>query len=372
MIGTQEQIEVYMDAFTRKQGSISTQDQNRIYNQKSNNMSSQRQNNTYMRGQANIPTQKQNSTYTRGKASMPTQKQNSTYMQRQGNMPMRNQNNKKERGDFGVMIEDNLFDDMPGVKVENIKDVSVAPEILLERMKFESGHRYRVSVVSNKCITIKTHYSEKTGTILCHKESGGQCCKIMSEGSKVKYLLPVVVYETNSKGEVLNPADLKVSCKVLPLPPTKFSELQSSASISLPNGELFGYDIIIDCNKDTFKSLNLNIISNKNALWLDNENVKNQVRDFWKDNKGDIVRAVARDLNDEELVAELMKKGVNIPNYNQGNQNNRASQQNNTRNQNGYSQNYQNNQGTVNYANDFPPSFDNNMSFDDDNMTPFN
>lgn len=293
--------------------------------------------------------------------------QNSINTQKQRNaMPIQRQNFKNERGYFKEMIEDDLFEDMTGVKIENIKDVSVAPEIVLERMKFESGHRYRVSVVSNKCITIKSHYSDPTGTILCHKEGGAQCCKILSQKAKTKYLLPIVVYETNSKGEILNPDDLKVSYKVLSLPTTKFSELQNSASISLPNGELFGYDIIIDCNKDAYKTLNLNIVSNREAFWLGNEDVVKQVRAFWKENKGDIVKAIAKDLTDEEIINELKKdkkdKVDNIANYNQVNQNN-------IRNQNNYGQN---NQTSANYAKDFPPNFDDNMSFDDDLCTPFN
>lgn len=180
---------------------------------------------------------------------------------------------------------------MPGVVVGDIGiEVSRFP---VEKTRFTKDSRTLLSVVSGRVAAIKTHYREGLGSYLCW---GGKCCEV--DGlSRVKYLLPVVVYDTDRRGA---PISTKLDYKVLSIGKDQYDDILTVVDL---NGEVTQFDLLVTCKDEQYQKISFTLAGN--ARWKKNAKMVKEVKEFWTENMKHILKPVARKISEADLMREL-------------------------------------------------------------------
>lgn len=123
----------------------------------------------------------------------------------------------------------------------------------IEKFKGVSGVKSRISIPllehqgESFLFISKRHYSEETGGFYCF---GGECCEHMGLPD-VRYNFPVVVYETDKKGNVIG-ADFEI--QYLQCPETRYEEFLTY----IENGQdLTNMDFVVTCEDEVYQKLKL-------------------------------------------------------------------------------------------------------------------
>ena len=164
------------------------------------------------------------------------------------------------------------------------------PRLPVEKVKFTKDSRALISLVSSQMIGIKTHYHEDLGTYLCF---GGKCCEI-DDIPRVKYLFPVVVYDTDKRGA---PVSKKVQMKVLAVGKDAYEELLTIADL---NGDLREIDLLVKCTEEQYQNISFNAAGA--VRWKKSKAMTKEVIDFWNQNMKNIVLPVARKITEAQLL----------------------------------------------------------------------
>lgn len=186
----------------------------------------------------------------------------------------------------GLNFDFSELGDIPGVVVGDIGlEVSRLP---VEKVKFTKDSRSMISILSNRVVAIKAHYTEELGSFLCF---GGSCCNLGLP--RVKYLFPCLVYETNKKGV---PISNKVDYRCLALGKDAYNDILTMQEL---NGDITGIDIIVTCNDEQYQKVSFQPAGP--ARWRKSKRIVKETQDFWKDHMKDLIAPVARKITEAEL-----------------------------------------------------------------------
>lgn len=177
---------------------------------------------------------------------------------------------------------------LPGTVVGDIGiEVSRLP---VERVKFTANQRALISIVSGRVTAIKCHYDEEVGSFLCF---GGSCCET-GDLARVKYLFPVVVYDTDKRGK---PVSREVSNMCLAVGKDQYEDILAMQDL---NGDITKYDILVACKDENYQKLSFQLAGE--ARWKRSEAISKPVIEFWRENIKHLVKSVARQITEKEYL----------------------------------------------------------------------
>lgn len=168
--------------------------------------------------------------------------------------------------------------------------------IPIEKFVMNTQKKERISVITNSELGIKYHYSPVIGTFFCF---GSSCCENLGR-PKVRYLLPIVVYETDSTG--LKIISSSFSIKVLSLAPTAYEKIQTLSKLS--SGDLTNVDILVTCMDDKFQEMDFHRIDGV-AIWKSHEDMYKSIESQFRSVQKYIPLVVARKVSEETFKAKL-------------------------------------------------------------------
>lgn len=193
-----------------------------------------------------------------------------------------------------------IFDDVddlagiPGVVTGNVGlEVSRFP---IERIKFTKSKKDRIAIISSKVIAVKTHYIEGIGSFLCFD---GICCTL-ADTPRVKYLFPVIQYETDTKGR---PISKVVTLKVLAVGPEQYEQLVTIQQVS---DDITSQDIIVTCTDDNYQKCTFTAAGPAN--WKKLPDIVQQVAEDWKKVRKYVTMPIAKTLTEKQLIERLNEK----------------------------------------------------------------
>lgn len=176
---------------------------------------------------------------------------------------------------------------VPGVVVGDVGlEVS---RFAIDRAKFSKEKRDRIAFLTNKVIAIKTHYMDGVGSFLCF---GGSCCQV-ADTPRVKYLFPVLVYDTDKKGRILSK---DVSLKVLALGSEAY---EAVTMIQEAVEDLTSVDVIVNCTDNDYQKLAFAQAGPVN--WRKSAQIANFVAEEWARVKNHVIDPVAKVLTEKQL-----------------------------------------------------------------------
>lgn len=178
---------------------------------------------------------------------------------------------------------------IPGVLVSDIGvEISRYP---VDKIKFSKTKRELISIVTPQVMAIKTHYIDGVGSVLC---SGKSCCKIAG-APRVKYLFPIVVYETDSKGK---PVSNRLSYKVLAVSEGVYKDIVTLSDVQ----DLTTIDMLVTCKDETYQDISLTPAGN--CRWQSQPKLVEQVVEFWGQHMEDIIKPIAREVEESVLLEQ--------------------------------------------------------------------
>jgi hypothetical protein len=213
------------------------------------------------------------------------------------NAPSMAQNNQvankvEFKFDFGKL-------NIPGVMVGDI-GISIS-KFPVDKIKFTKAKRELISIVSPQVLAIKTHYIEGVGSILCN---GKTCCKV--DGSpRIRYLFPIVVYDVDSKGK---PVSNKLNFKVLSVAEGVYQDIATLMEVQ----DLTTIDLLVTCKDEQYQDISLTPAGN--CRWQSQPKLVEQVVEFWNEHMEDIVKPIAREVEEDILREQLGMGNDNINN----------------------------------------------------------
>ena len=157
----------------------------------------------------------------------------------------------------------------------------------VERCKFTTEKRELISIVADNVIAIKTHYHEEVGNILCFD---GECCE-MCDLPRIKYLFPVVVYETAKSGK---PISKNLEFKCLSVGADVYEDICALADLK---GDISDLDLLVTCKDAQYQKIS--ITDAGPARWKQEPRLTKQVVEFWNDNMKYIVQSTAKEIRPE-------------------------------------------------------------------------
>lgn len=180
----------------------------------------------------------------------------------------------------------------PGILVaETGTKVSRFP---IERIKFTTSKKERISIIMDNVVIVKTHYDEDVGSIICN---GSLCCETFGLPS-VRYVFPVVHYEdTDKKG---NPLSANIEVKVLAVGKDNYEEL---LTIMENKGPLSQFDLVVTCNDEGYQKCSFTEAGS--AKWKGSKKAQEYVMERLQKDGKNLVAAIGRQVTDAQL-AKLM------------------------------------------------------------------
>lgn len=201
-----------------------------------------------------------------------------------------------------------------------------------ENFKMKTGQKARVLLIDSEFDVEWVHWvdgAEGGKNFICQgdynvmmKEGTDPHCKFCQaadvggvQKAKRKFVTLLVVYRTNSKGQVLTP----VSCDVQPwvFGNDKFNDLYAKKE---QWGDLRKHDLGIECLVEQYQRFNMNVLPE--AIWLQDDATKALVAATHKEVKGmhgkDIRMLLGRDVTDPEKLTDILNDATGtgvVPDY---------------------------------------------------------
>lgn len=189
----------------------------------------------------------------------------------------------------GLDITFEGLDNVPGVQVADTgTKVSKYP---IEKMRYTEAKKEMISVLTKQVIIVKRHYDEDTGSFFCFD---GKCCEYLGLPD-VRYIYPVVVYDTNKKGQ---PVSKDIEIKALILPKDAYDDLSSKDEFN--EGGITSVDLVASCTDETYQRVTYSVAGA--ARWKKSGEIKKYVADFWKKNAKYLTLAAGRTLKEGEFL----------------------------------------------------------------------
>lgn len=170
----------------------------------------------------------------------------------------------------------------------------------IPRFKATKAVKARIAFVSKGVLPIKTHYVDGIGSFVCFE---GKCCEL--EGlPKVRYLLPIIVYETDKTGRVISQ---NISLQALCLGEDAYSALGDAVAFS--GKGIQELDVIVSCTDEGYQKLSFTVDNSQAPSWKTFPQAKDLV-EYYKANKNRLYMAVARTMEESTY---LTRKGFVVP-----------------------------------------------------------
>ena len=176
--------------------------------------------------------------------------------------------------------------------VDNYDDVAQTIEVgekvsdyPVDKYRAVKGKVDRIAILSRKWKAVKSHFEKGMGSFYCFD---GVCCQSDSGRAKRRYLVPVLVYETDIKGEVLTKA---INIQYLVLSGKDYEPL----AITDAAQQINTMDLKIICNDEQYQSKTFMAVPGQ-ALWLQDAEFKKAVAVEYQRLEPYIIKAFARKL----------------------------------------------------------------------------
>lgn len=193
-------------------------------------------------------------------------------------------------GDFGAD-----YNGIPGVVVGEVgTTVSRFP---IDRIKFTTAKRERIAFLTNNAVIVKMHYIDGIGGVMCF---GGSCCKY-GDAPKVRYLLPVVVYDTDKAGRITS---TQVELKVLSVGQDTYDSIVLMREAS--GGDLTSIDVIVICSDEGYQKITMQAIGR--VSWKQQPAVAQYVADEFMRVKSHLTECIAKSLTEKEFMDRIRQK----------------------------------------------------------------
>lgn len=168
----------------------------------------------------------------------------------------------------------------------------------IDRIKFTKEKKDRISILSDNVIAVKTHYHEDLGQFLC---TGGTCCNLVGS-PRVRYLLPIVVYETDAKGRILSK---EVKLKVLALGQEQYDSIVTIAENS--DISISDMDVIVTCSDAEYQKCTYTKVDSRTpgASWKKDNSTAQFVAEEFVRVKSHIIDPIARQITDKQIMEKL-------------------------------------------------------------------
>lgn len=190
-----------------------------------------------------------------------------------------------ELGALKAGLDFSSLNALPGVVVGKTGiEVSRFP---VERFKFTKGQKSLISILSDNVIVAKTHYDEDLGNFLCF---GGACCD--SDLARVRYVYPVLKYETNAKGK---PISKEVRFGSLVLGQDQYDTIRDIEDLK---GDITNFDLLISCSDEQYQKITIQEAGP--ARWHKIEGITKQIQEFWSENGKYILKSIAKKITPQE------------------------------------------------------------------------
>lgn len=192
---------------------------------------------------------------------------------------------KAELGSVNLGFDFGSLNSLPGVVVGQTGiEVSRFP---VERVKFSKGQRSLISILSDEVVVAKTHYDEDIGNFLCF---GGACCE--SDLARVRYVYPIVKYDTDSKGKPVGTEIKNMSLVV------GQDTYQTLLDITDLKGSLTQFDLLISCTDEQYQKISIQEAGP--ARYKKKPELVRQVSEFWSENAKHILKSTARAITPQD------------------------------------------------------------------------
>lgn len=168
--------------------------------------------------------------------------------------------------------------------------------IPIPRFKASTDAQARISIISNGVLPVKMHFVEGIGSFKCF---GGACCE--NEGlPKVRYVVPVVLYDTDKTGRIVSN---NIELKALVLGDEAYGAL--ATAIAYSGRKINDVDIIISCTDAQYQKMTFAADASSAPAWKGFSS-KDAIVEKYKANKNNLYLAVTRKISSETYLA---KKG---------------------------------------------------------------
>lgn len=185
---------------------------------------------------------------------------------------------------------------MPGVVVGNV-GLTIS-RFAIDRIKFTADKRDRIAILTNRVVAIKTHYFPAIGNILCF---GGACCNV-GDTPRVRYVFPVVVYETDKKGKILT---TNTNLAVLSVGQDQYEALMA---IQDEMGEISNFDLLVNCTDAEYQKLTFTP-SQGLASWKRSPEITKKIAEEWQKVKPHLLDPIAKQMTEKQLLERLSRDG---------------------------------------------------------------
>lgn len=190
-------------------------------------------------------------------------------------------------------LSDDIYKGLEGLEGVIVGDIGLkVSRVPIEKYKASSSKIDRIAFITKKVIAVKIHYVDGVGSFLC-MGSGRKCCEL-SNLPKVRYLYPIVVYQTDHEGKLTG---AKLELKMLSADEDLNKSIQTINIATKPMGGIDHIDLLVTCMDDKFQKITLN--QSGPASWRKSKNAVSWVAEHWAADAQFAYMAVGRRFDDE-------------------------------------------------------------------------
>lgn len=180
-------------------------------------------------------------------------------------------------------------DDIPGLSsVPMGERVSAFP---IMRFRGHTGITNRVGVLVKKAGTALVHYVEGMRPFHCF---GGVCCKRL-KFPPLRYIIPVVVYDTNNVGKLVSK---KFEIQYLSLGQERYAYFVNYINAG---GQPHNKDFVVTCSDDKYQKLIFSEAPGE-ALWRKYPELHAEVVKAWENKRGFLRDAIASTITEQDFL----------------------------------------------------------------------
>lgn len=161
--------------------------------------------------------------------------------------------------------------------------------IPIEKYKASTTKIDRISFLSSNIMAVKMHYLEEKGSFLCF---GKKCCEICGIPT-VRYLFPVVVYQTDRDGTLVGS---KINLNILSAGEDLYKNIQTIAKGAESAGGITAIDLLVTCTDDKYQKITLAYVGK--AAWRTSPAAIEYLKDRWNAEGKYAYMAVARKVDE--------------------------------------------------------------------------
>lgn len=198
--------------------------------------------------------------------------------------------------DFSIGLPTEMQSELADVGIE-IGDIGVkVSRVPIDRYRASASKIDRIGFITNKVIPIKMHYLEGIGSIVCFN---GKCCEVAGT-PMVRYLFPIVVYTTDSDGNI---SGGKVTLQMLSVGEEIYKTIITISKSCAPMGGIDHVDLLVTCTDESYQKMTF--VQAGPAAWRQYPQIANFLNEKWMQDGAKSYMAVARKM-DEETFLKVM------------------------------------------------------------------